>query len=190
MANFIQALQRVLAHEGGHVNHPDDPGGETYYGIARRYHSDWEGWLKIDEYKSDPEFPRVLYSDHTIKGWVRDFYRRHYWDNIKGDTIASQDLANELMDISVNMGTRRAIYFLQRGLNVLNRREQLWPDLNVDGIRGAKTGGALSKCEAIHEGNYLLKLLVLQRGAHYIRRALEHEASEEFIRGWLNRTHL
>ena len=35
MASFLPALQKVLAHEGGYVNDLDDPGGETYKGVAR-----------------------------------------------------------------------------------------------------------------------------------------------------------
>jgi lysozyme family protein len=29
MAAFEQAINEVLGHEGGYVNDPDDPGGET-----------------------------------------------------------------------------------------------------------------------------------------------------------------
>ena len=33
---FDQVIDRVLAHEGGYVNDPDDPGGETKYGISKK----------------------------------------------------------------------------------------------------------------------------------------------------------
>lgn len=36
--NFRRALQFTLKWEGGYVNHPNDPGGETKWGIAKRYH--------------------------------------------------------------------------------------------------------------------------------------------------------
>ncbi|MCW8621188.1 glycosyl hydrolase 108 family protein, partial [Acinetobacter baumannii] len=32
---FQTALKRVLQHEGGYINHPSDPGGETNYGITK-----------------------------------------------------------------------------------------------------------------------------------------------------------
>ncbi len=38
--NFRRALQFTLKWEGGYVNHPNDPGGETKWGIAKRYHPD------------------------------------------------------------------------------------------------------------------------------------------------------
>ena len=48
MADFNQALQMVLQNEGGYVNDPNDPGGETYKGIARKMNSNWIGWQLID----------------------------------------------------------------------------------------------------------------------------------------------
>ncbi len=33
---FAVALEKVLAHENGYVNDPDDPGGETKFGISKR----------------------------------------------------------------------------------------------------------------------------------------------------------
>jgi lysozyme family protein len=187
MANFDRALQRILTNEGGYVNHADDPGGETYCGVSRRYHPDWEGWVRIDEYKAASEFPYILHSDRPLKNMVRDFYTQTYWAPVGGDTILYQPLAEELVDIAVHMGVKRAVKYLQRGLNVLNRQATLWPDLNVDGYKGKLTTGALGKCEAMDEHYILVKLLVLQRGARYIARALEHEPSEQFIRGWLKR---
>ena len=40
MAAFEDALDLVLKHEGGYVNHPKDPGGETNYGISKRAYPD------------------------------------------------------------------------------------------------------------------------------------------------------
>ena len=36
--NFYNALHFVTLWEGGYVNDPDDPGGETKWGISKRYH--------------------------------------------------------------------------------------------------------------------------------------------------------
>ena len=36
MAKFDVVIERVLAHEGGYVNHPKDPGGATNFGITQR----------------------------------------------------------------------------------------------------------------------------------------------------------
>ena len=34
--NYEVCLERLLQHEGGYVNHPDDPGGRTNKGITQR----------------------------------------------------------------------------------------------------------------------------------------------------------
>jgi hypothetical protein len=36
MSGFDEAVKMVLKHEGGYVNHPSDPGGETNFGISKR----------------------------------------------------------------------------------------------------------------------------------------------------------
>lgn len=51
MAEFNLALKRMLGHEGGYSNDPDDLGKETYKGISRANHKNWSGWTQIDKYK-------------------------------------------------------------------------------------------------------------------------------------------
>ena len=99
-------------------------------------------------------------------------------------------MAEELLDMSVHLGVKRAVIFLQRGLNVLNRRGRWWQDLVIDGDAGARTLRALSKYEAREAPNFLIKALLLQRGSYYSDRTLEREASEKYIRGWLRRLRL
>ncbi len=52
MADFKTAIEATLKAEGGYVNDPDDPGGETYKGIARNRNSKWSGWTHIDLLKN------------------------------------------------------------------------------------------------------------------------------------------
>ncbi len=40
LTNFDDIIEVVLHHEGGYVNDPKDPGGETNFGIAKRSHPD------------------------------------------------------------------------------------------------------------------------------------------------------
>ena len=37
---FDEIIEQVLEHEGGYVNDPDDPGGETKFGIAKKFNPD------------------------------------------------------------------------------------------------------------------------------------------------------
>lgn len=47
--NFLKSYDILIKHEGGYVNDPDDKGGETYKGIARKFNPDWKGWKIIDK---------------------------------------------------------------------------------------------------------------------------------------------
>ena len=48
MADFNSILQFVFADEGGWTAGEGDPGGETYSGIARNFHGNWDGWTVVD----------------------------------------------------------------------------------------------------------------------------------------------
>jgi lysozyme family protein len=101
MADFDRAILKVLRHEGvefgpdgrpvsgrtGYVNHPDDPGGETHYGVTRKValENGYAGPMR------DIPYTKVL-----------DIYRRRYWDDLKGDEIPDQEIAEELLDAGVN----------------------------------------------------------------------------------------
>ena len=41
--NFEKSLKMILHHEGGYVNHPRDPGGETNLGVTKRVYKEYGG---------------------------------------------------------------------------------------------------------------------------------------------------
>ena len=118
---FERAIEQVLMHEGGYVDDPRDPGGETNYGITRttaRAHG-YRGSMRA--------IPMSL---------VRSIYRRSYWASVRGDDLPSGvDLA--VFDFAVNSGPQRAAEFLQRVVGV--------PD---DGKIGPITLGAVGSHDA------------------------------------------
>lgn len=92
--NFPACVGFVLEREGGYVNDPRDPGGETNFGIARRSHP-----------------------NEDIKGMTRErataIYRREYWTAVHGDDLpAGADLA--VFDMAVNAGRKTAVKLAQR----------------------------------------------------------------------------
>lgn len=97
-SNFDACLSEVLAHEGGYVNHPADPGGETNMGISRR------------------SYPR-----EDIRGMTRvraaQIYRRDFWHPVRGDDLPpGLDLV--AFDAGVNSGVSRGAKWLQGALGV------------------------------------------------------------------------
>lgn len=184
------AFEKLIKHEGGYVNHKNDRGGETYMGIARKFHPDWLGWIRVDTYKEAPGFPKSLKSDELLTSLVKDFYKKHYWDALKLDDfpIGFADLQFEVFDTAVNMGKSMAGKLLQRSLNILNRNEKIVHDIAVDGKVGNQTLFVIDKYK--HEAYYLFKLFVLMKAKIYIDILENNPTQEAFARGWINRIQL
>jgi len=190
MAKFEAALVRTLAHEGGYVWDPDDPGGETFRGIAREYWPKWRGWQVIDAAKTGVEWRRGVEEDPQLFNLVKSFYRERFWEPIQGDRIqdGAQEIAEELFDCAVNPGVQRAAEMLQAALNLLNRGGALYDDLVVDGIIGPQTLGALEAFLRHDPPEVLLTAFKILRGYYFLERARQNERKEKFVRGWLRRT--
>lgn len=107
-ANYTDALARVLAHEGGYVNHPRDPGGATNRGVTQRVYDDWRVNRRLH--------PRSV--KHIQQNEVEEIYRKQYWDAVKGDELPT-GVDYAIFDLAVNSGTNRAVRFLQRAAGVL-----------------------------------------------------------------------
>jgi lysozyme family protein len=95
--NFDKSLLILLKHEGGYVNHPKDPGGETNLGVTKRVYEEWGGNKNMKDLKEEDVAP---------------IYKKNYWDRCKCDHLPSGlDLA--VFDWAVNSGTGRAAKNLQ-----------------------------------------------------------------------------
>lgn len=172
MIAFERAFNDVIMVEGGYSDNPSDSGGKTMYGItervARKY--GYEGQMK-----------------HLTKPFAKHIYKVGYWDSIDLDDVAkiSEKVALEMFDTSVNMGDKRAVEFLQRSLNVLNIKEQVYDDLTIDGIMGPATLGALEQHIGHRRSDEVLyKMLNALQGAFYVELAERREKDESFIYGW------
>lgn len=95
--NFKKCLEIILHHEGGYVNHPKDPGGETNLGVTKRVYEEHGGTKDM--------------KDLTVED-VAPIYKKGYWDKLKGDDLPSGlDLC--VFDFGVNAGPGRAAKYLQ-----------------------------------------------------------------------------
>ena len=101
----------ILFIEGGYVDHADDSGGKTMLGITE-YVAKKHGYHDV----------KKITKDDAIAIYVAD-----YWDALRLDDVlqVSEPLAIELFDTAINMGVSRAGEFLQRSLNVLNKKGKL-----------------------------------------------------------------
>lgn len=157
MSNFQKCLEIILHHEGGYVNHPKDPGGETNLGVTKRVYEEWGGTKDM--------------KDLTVED-VAPIYKKNYWDRVKGDNLpAGLDLC--IFDFAVNAGPGRAAKMIQRMIGV-----------TVDGGIGPMTLQALGIYEEEVGGiNEVIIEYQKQRQSYY--ESLKN--FDTFGKGWTRR---
>lgn len=196
MGNYKEAYKKIMKYEGGYSNDPADIGGETFKGVARVYHPDWCGWKIIDSLKissnGDMElFKKLLETNTKLNDMVIDFYKPQFWDRFRGDDITSQAICDELYDIAINLGYKRANKFFQIALNVMNKSGKLYQNILMDGVVGNKTIEIFNIfMQKSGDVKTFLKILNILQGNHYINRMLEDESQEKFCVGWLSRVEI
>ena len=186
MADFKQAFDLTMVHEGGYSNDLTDYGGETYRGISRIYNPLWDGWKILDKLK-DNYLRNSKAASLALNESVQKLYKDKYWDKFQGDLITSQKIANQLFNAGININPRKIRKFLQKALNCLNRNEKLFPNLEIDGVIGQKTIFALNNGVLEKDWPYVLQIIKTLQANHYITRVLERPKQKRFTRGWLNR---
>lgn len=188
MAEFNIAYRKTNIAEGKYSNNAKDRGGETYKGIARRFHRFWKGWEIIDSHKKNcssiEELNRVLEADQNLQRDIYLFYMQNYWDALKLSLIKEQDLADLLYDVAVNMGVLTAAEYFQRAINLLNRNEEFYKDIKVDKSIGPKTLEAYEK--ARKQIDRLIVIVATLRGYKYIE-IMERDPEQEIFVGWFER---
>ena len=190
MAEFKKAYNATLIHEGGHGNDPEDAGGETYKGISRVYYPRWTGWKIIDNSKVLAKFPDNLKDNWLLEKKVQGLYKNLFWNIFQGDKINNQFVANELFDTGVNQGVMSAVRYLQISLNLLNRDEKNYPDIVEDGLFGKQTLKTLHIYLSIDIPTFLLTLMNVLQGMHYVKYMRRSPVQEKHARGWLKRVWL
>lgn len=148
----------IFAVEGGYVNDPRDPGGETNHGItlATAQAAGYTGKMRdldvstatniyISNYINKPGFGEVI--------------------------TLSPAVGQKLVDAGVNAGPSRSSTWFQQGLNSLNRGGLDYAKITVDGKIGAGTISAytalVNKRGKIKACEMMIKLVDAQQVSHY-----------------------
>ena len=123
-ASYPACLNFTFKYEGGYVNHPNDPGGPTNFGITQKVLA---GWRKHPVSATDVKY--------MPRGEAGDIYRANYWRAVRGDDLpAGVDLV--VWDYGVNSGPTRAVKALQQALKI-----------EADGFIGAATIDAAASAD-------------------------------------------
>jgi len=160
-AAFEASLPFVLRWEGGFVDHPNDPGGRTNKGVTQKVYDAWRRrqGLPVRDVKrlEDAELQRI--------------YEAGYWLPPRCDRLARQlDLVH--FDTAVNMGSGRAVRFLQKAAGC-----------GVDGDFGSGTEKAVLACDL----GDLIASYCATREAYYRELVRRNASLGVFLKGWLNR---
>lgn len=111
--DFDQAVKVVMKIEGGYVNDPQDPGGETKWGISKK------------------SFPNESIPSLTRKR-ARELYHEHYW--VPGKcALLPERLRLVYFDMCVLHGKYAAVKTLQEALNGAGY------EVDIDGVIGDQT---------------------------------------------------
>lgn len=175
MDAISKIIDDVINAEGGYVNDPDDPGGETNWGIT----------IKVAR--------ENMYLDemaHMPRSFAEHIYRDKYVIKPKFDLILahSELIAAEVVDTGVNCGPKTASKFLQETLNLFNNNAKYYPDLVVDGSIGPATISALAAFlnKRGEEGEHVLWFTLNCRQVSYYSSL----NMEKYTYGWiLNRAY-
>jgi len=164
--NFANVLSVTLDFEGGYVNNPSDPGGETNKGITK---STYEQWLRSKGLASRNVDIKNIPDEH-----VQGIYRDRFWNKIHGDDLPSI-VAQQMFDLAVHSGTVRAVKILQ---NIVGAKP--------DGKFGPNTLKATQSYLQQHGDLILAKEILKQRKA-FLVNLLKQEKYQPFAKGWMNR---
>ena len=160
---FERAVAETLKREGGYVADPDDPGGETKFGISKRSYPD----LNIKRLSEDD---------------AKEIYRRDFWERYGYGRIAEQMIAAKVFDLAVNMGPRTAHKVAQRALRAIEHT------VIEDGVLGPKTLAAL-EAAAKANADALVAALRSEAGGQYRLLVAINAWKIKYLRGWLTRAY-
>lgn len=169
MSQSVLAVQYVLSNEGGFSDNPSDPGGATKFGISLRF---LQSISPSSKTLSDIE-DLTLIDAQTI-------YETNFWDPIY-NLIESQQIANYIFDMTVNMGSSISHKIVQQAICSVTCNRQLMPD---DGIFGSRTLSDVNQ-----HSQYIIYPIRAIRADHYKLLVANNPNLGVFLTGWLNRTY-
>lgn len=170
-SSVIEMVNDILRREGGFIDHPDDRGGPTNFGITLRTLADARS-LAPDQLNA--EDVRNMSIDEA-----RQIFFDRYFSKPKIDQLPAL-IQPQVFDMSINHGPGAAIKMLQQVLSDTGQ------ECSVDGGIGDETLRCAVRATGVL-GEVLVNRLVDKRVSFY-RAIVDRDASQGvFLRGWLRR---
>lgn len=169
------AISNTLDNEGDELtHHKNDLGGLTKYGVT-------EDLARSLGYEG--EMKDLTMAQAMLIGAFEFWFRPRLSEINKA---ISKEFAKEIYDASYLCGHAKIIEYVQRFLNLMNRQQVDWPDLEVDGIYGSKTLGVLIKAKEKRGVPLLMKNLHGCIYHHFFTISEAREKNEDFFNGWVD----
>ena len=172
MSHFDTAIKKVLKHEGGYVDHKNDGGMATKYGISLRFIRQSNTDLDLD---GDGDIDADDIKKLTVEK-AEEIYREKFWNPYNYDIITDPDVATKIFDITVNAGPRQSHKLVQRACNTRHK------ELDVDGLLGTQSLRAINQI-----GKDLLPEICKVQADFYKSLVEKKPELKVFLKGWLRR---
>lgn len=160
LSNYNDSFENLIASEGGYVNNPKDPGGETNLGVTK---AAWAAYLGR---AVAPGEMKAL-----TKEKVKPFYKTQYWDPMLCDLLPN-GIDYLAFDFAVNAGVKQSAKFLQRACGAVD-----------DGVMGPGTMGKLATMRPWE----LIDSISIQKRKFYNDIVTRKPDQKIFLEGWLRR---
>lgn len=159
--NYLSnALIRTFGNEGPYSNKGSDPGGETVWGVSRRWNPNLDLWGVVDQWDKKGNPPE------SVLKLVTNFYRGKIWVPFRLEAVASYcpELAYSVFDCTVHLWQDQSIPFLQQTINYTGKDKGV--SVVVDGWVGDKTITAVKQLRKYPKT--LVNIYGIIRGSWYL----------------------
>lgn len=161
MSDFEQSFSEIIGLEGGYVFDPSDKGGETKWGISKRFHP----YVDIK---------------NLSKEEAKQIYWRDYWNPLCLSVVEDDTIATEIFEQAVNMGRALAAFHVQWSLALCGI------EVAVDGFLGQQTAAAINSLGQRLKQPFL-KCLNGFQFKKYLDIVNNDPSQKKFFVGWLKR---
>ncbi len=170
MTSVNAMIEQILHREGGFVNHPNDRGGATNFGVTIGTYSRYLGR------KATVEQVRVM-----TKATARDIYKRGYYEKPRLHLLHGAIQA-QMFDCSINHGSKNPVKWLQSITN-----QALGGALTVDGMIGAMTAEAVNHF-VDRAGSKVVNNALVEERIEFFEAIMRNDPTQEvFRKGWIRR---
>lgn len=161
---FKSIVENILLYEGGYINNPSDPGGETNFGISKR------------------SYPMLDIKNITREDAIDIYYSDYYLIN-NIDAVCDYDIATKLMNMFVNMGAKNAQKIMCRSLRACDFQcDENTPDIS-------KLISVINDMTKQNRNREILVALRSEMAGYYRSLAGEKPTLKTFLKGWLKRAY-